>query len=76
MNIIRLFKFFSRLTTKLIAVPRKISPKPITMKSNKLQLISSEIKVPIKGINSKKRGYSILFVIFGNNKLKSLIINA
>ena len=52
----RFFKFFVRLLTKLIPILRKISREPIIMKSNGLQLISSVIVIPIKGINNKKRG--------------------
>ena len=66
------FKFFVRLLTKLIPILRKISREPIIMKSNGLQLISSVIVIPIKGINNKKRGYKILFDIFKNNKTPTL----
>ena len=52
----RFFKFFARLLAKLIPILRKISREPIIMKSNGLQLISSVIVIPIKGINNKKRG--------------------
>ncbi|MDC1262308.1 hypothetical protein N8Z72_06385, partial [Polaribacter sp.] len=51
---------------------RKIIRKPIIIKSNGLQLISSVIAIPIKGINNKKRGGKILFDIFKNNKTATL----
>jgi hypothetical protein len=40
----------------LIPIPRKVNKTPIIRKSNRLQLISSVIVIPIKGINNKKRG--------------------
>jgi hypothetical protein len=42
--------------TRSIPIPRKINKTPIIMKSKRLQLISSVIAIPIKGINNKKRG--------------------
>ena len=41
---------------KLIPILREIIREPIIMKSNRLQLISSVIAIPINGINNKKSG--------------------
>lgn len=49
-------KFLARLRTKLIPILRRMSREPIPIKSNRLQLISSVIAIPTKGINNKKRG--------------------
>ena len=48
----RFLKFFVWLLTKLIPILRTISREPIIIKSNGLQLISSVIAIPIKGINN------------------------
>ena len=53
---IRFFKLVVQLMTKLIPALSRVSKKPITIKSDKFQLTSSVIIIPINGINNKKRG--------------------
>jgi len=49
-------KLVVQLITKLIPVLRRVSKKPIIIKSDKFQLTSSVIIIPINGTNNKKRG--------------------
>ncbi len=53
---IRFLKLVVQLMTKLIPVLSRVSKKPIMIKSDKFQLTSSVIIIPINGINNKKRG--------------------
>ena len=53
---IRFLKLVVQLMTKLIPALSRVSKKPIIIKSDKFQLTSSVIIIPINGINNKKRG--------------------